>query len=244
MSVLVPTCCAMFSVKLVLPIEGRAATMTRSDGCSPDVISSSWSKPVGTPVTSPLCSCSFSIVWKPCCTRSLQRHEPAAEAVCRRSRRSPARPRRGASSASSSASYARRQDLVGGEDQAAKRRLLLDDAGVVLDVGRPRHAVDERGDVGGPADLVQLARCAPSSSFSVTRSIGLAALAERHHLVEDDAVRLAEEIVRLDDLHRVVDRSLRSRIAPSTDRSASRLCGSVRSPVSCRPWTGRDGEAS
>jgi hypothetical protein len=40
----------------------------------------------------------------------------------------------------------------------------------VLDVGRSRHAVDERRDVGRAADLVEIAE-RPSSSFSVTRSI-------------------------------------------------------------------------
>jgi hypothetical protein len=47
--------------------------------------------------------------------------------------------------------------LVAGEDQVAQRRLFLDDAGVVLDVGRARHAVHERRDVGRPADFVQVA---------------------------------------------------------------------------------------
>ena len=54
-------CSAMFSTRLVFPIDGRAATMTRSDFWKPEVISSSSTKPVGTPVTSPLCSWSFSI---------------------------------------------------------------------------------------------------------------------------------------------------------------------------------------
>ena len=52
------------------------------------------------------------------------------------------------------------EDLVRGVDQVPERRLLLDDAGVVLDVGRARHAVGERGDVRRAADLVELARCA------------------------------------------------------------------------------------
>ena len=57
-----PQCSAMFSTKLVLPIDGRAATMTRSDFWKPDVISSRSTKPLGTPVTSPWCcwSCSMS----------------------------------------------------------------------------------------------------------------------------------------------------------------------------------------
>ena len=52
------------------------------------------------------------------------------------------------------------QDLVGRVNQAAERRLLLDDPRVVLDVGRSRHAVGERRDVGRPADFVELAALA------------------------------------------------------------------------------------
>ena len=48
-----PQCSAMFSTKLVLPIDGRAATMTRSDFWKPEVISSRSTKPLGTPVTRP-----------------------------------------------------------------------------------------------------------------------------------------------------------------------------------------------
>ncbi len=44
---------------------------------SPDVISSRSTKPVGTPVTSPLCCCSFSIVAKLLCTRSRSGTKPA-----------------------------------------------------------------------------------------------------------------------------------------------------------------------
>ena len=53
----------MLSTKLVFPIDGRAATMTRSDFWKPDVISSRSTKPLGTPVTRPLCACSCSMSW-------------------------------------------------------------------------------------------------------------------------------------------------------------------------------------
>ena len=43
----------MFSTKLVFPIDGRAAMMTRSDFWKPDVSSSRSTKPLGTPVTMP-----------------------------------------------------------------------------------------------------------------------------------------------------------------------------------------------
>ena len=77
MSVLVPTCCAMFSTRLVFPIDGRAAMMTRSDGCRPDVISSRSVKPVGTPVMSSLRACSFSIVSRLPCARSRSDTKPS-----------------------------------------------------------------------------------------------------------------------------------------------------------------------
>ncbi len=41
---------AIFMAKVVLPMEGRPAMMTRSERCRPEVLSSKSSKPVGTPV--------------------------------------------------------------------------------------------------------------------------------------------------------------------------------------------------
>ncbi len=157
MSVLVPTCCAMFSTRLVLPIDGRAAMITRSPACSPEVISSRSVKPVGTPVTSSRRECSFSMVSRLPWARS----------------RSETKPSRTLSSAIAKiallgliedqiglvlARVRGRENLVGREDQVAKGGLLLDDPRVVLDVGRPRHAVDQRRDVGRAADLVEIAR--------------------------------------------------------------------------------------
>ena len=40
-----------FIANVVLPIEGRAATMMRSEGCKPAVFLSKSTKPVVTPVT-------------------------------------------------------------------------------------------------------------------------------------------------------------------------------------------------
>ena len=48
--------------KLVFPIAGRAATMMRSDFCSPEVSSSNSTNPVGMPVMSSFFSESSSIV--------------------------------------------------------------------------------------------------------------------------------------------------------------------------------------
>jgi hypothetical protein len=143
MSVDVPTCCAMFSTKLVLPIDGRAATMMRSDGWRPDVISSRSMKPVGTPVTSPLCCCSFSIVVKLSCTRSRSGTNPARmRALGDREDRALGLVEQDVGLLIGLVGVG--QDLVRRVDQAAQRRLLLDDARVVLDVGRSRHAVGQR----------------------------------------------------------------------------------------------------
>ena len=60
----------MFSTNAVLPMDGRPAMMVRSEGWNPDVRASMSTNPLGTPVTSPLCSCSFSMVAKLPCTRS------------------------------------------------------------------------------------------------------------------------------------------------------------------------------
>jgi hypothetical protein len=97
------------------------------------------------------------------------------------------------------------QDLVGGKDQAPEGRLFLDDARVVLDVGRPRHAVDERRDIRGPADLLEIARAA-QLLLEGDEIDGVAALDELHHLVENAPVRIAEEIARVDDLDGGIER--------------------------------------
>ena len=49
-----PACLAMLSAKAVFPIDGRPAMMMKSLGWKPDVIRSSSSNPVASPVT-----CSF-----------------------------------------------------------------------------------------------------------------------------------------------------------------------------------------
>jgi len=97
------------------------------------------------------------------------------------------------------------QDLVRREDQVPEGRLLLDDPRVVLDVGRSRNAVHERGDIGRAADLVEIAR--PPQLLLQRHEIDrVAALGELDHLVEDAAVRVAEEVARVDHFRRVVER--------------------------------------
>ena len=50
----------------------------------------------------------------------------------------------------------RAENLVRREDQVTQRRLFLDDLRVVFDVGRARHAIDERRDVGRAADFLEV----------------------------------------------------------------------------------------
>ena len=90
-------------------------------------------------------------------------------------------------------------DLVGRMDQIAQRRLFLDDLCVVRDVGRARDAVGQRADVGGAADLLQIARAVQGvpQRDEVDR---LAPLAEAGDPVEDTAVGVAVEVVSLDEL--------------------------------------------
>ena len=146
---LVPTCWATLRTKAVFPIDGRAATMIRSAGCSPAVRLSMSSNPVGTPVTRPLCAWSCSIAATAVVDEGAQRDEAVVDAVLG-DREDLAlrlvehgvgillRP------------IGRRDDAVRGVDQAAKGRVLLDDARVVVDVRRPRDPVGEGRDVGGP----------------------------------------------------------------------------------------------
>jgi hypothetical protein len=97
------------------------------------------------------------------------------------------------------------EDLVGGVDQIAESALLLDDLRVVLDVGRTRDAIGERGDIGRTADVIELPR--PGELLFQRDEVDrIVALIERHHLVEDAAVRVAIEIVAIDHLRGEVER--------------------------------------
>src|SRR4029453_10684185 len=66
-------------------------------------------------------------------------------------------------------------------------------------------AVDERGDVGGAADLVEIAG---TSELLLERDQidRVAALGQPHHLVEDAPMRVAKEILRVDDFRGEVER--------------------------------------
>src|SRR3989337_2731317 len=89
-------------------------------------------------------------------------------------------------------------------NEAPEGGLLLDDLRVVLDVGRSRDTVGERRNVGGPADLLELS-AARQLLFQRDEIDRITALAERDQAVEDAAVRIAEEITRVDELRRVIE---------------------------------------
>ncbi len=52
-SLAITACSTRFMAKVVLPMEGRPAMITRSEGCRPEVISSRSRNPVERPVISP-----------------------------------------------------------------------------------------------------------------------------------------------------------------------------------------------
>ena len=98
-----------------------------------------------------------------------------------------------------------RGDGLARMNQRAQRGLLLDDAGVVLDVGGPGHAVHQARDVGGAAHVLELAGLR-QRLLERDGVDGPALLAKRDHLVEDAPVAEPEEILRAHDLRRVVER--------------------------------------
>src|SRR5262245_2091309 len=103
------------------------------------------------------------------------------------------------------AGVGRRQNPVRGKDQVPEGGFLLDDLCVVLDVGRARHAVDQRGDVRGAPDFLEIAGAAQLllQRHQIDR---VAALGKADHLVEDTAMRVAEKILRVDHLGGEVER--------------------------------------
>ena len=211
----------MLSVNAVFPIDGRAATMIRSAGWKPDVISSRSLKPLATPVIvlPPRCSASMrSIVGqssslmrvKPsfvCCWLTWKIFDSASSSSSRR--RALALERLGDD---------RRRDL----DQPAKNRLLANDLRVILDVRRRRHGVDEEADVVLAARRIELA--ATAELFGERQRIDdAAALGDRHHRAEDPAMALGVE-------HRVVDVLDRAehRVLVDQHRGQHRLLGVLR----------------
>ena len=98
----------------------------------------------------------------------------------------------------------RRDDPAAGLDQAAQDRLLLDDAGVVLDVGGARNPVEEGGDVRRAADRVELAG-ARQLLLDRHRIDGARPVRQMVHDLEDLAVLVAVEILFLENLLGAID---------------------------------------
>ena len=220
--------CAMFSVNAVFPIDGRAATMMRSDGWKPDVISSRSLKPLATPVTVVAAARGAlsmrSIVGQ---SSSLMRVKPSC-VCCWLTWKI-------FDSASSSSSRAvdvaverlghdRRRDF----DQPAKDRLLANDLRVVLDVRRRRHRVDEKADVVLAARRLEIAAA-------------LQLVGERERI--DDASALGDRPPSRgrsgDDARRRTScrRRIRPRGAPRPGRSTS-----PRAPLARRPPSTEDAD--
>ena len=92
-------------------------------------------------------------------------------------------------------------------DKPPEQRLVADDSGVVLDVGRGRDSVEQLGKVGGPTSRFELTRVL---ELFIQRDHvdDIPALEEAHHASEESAVGLPMEHGVVDDLdrfrHRVV----------------------------------------
>ena len=98
-------------------------------------------------------------------------------------------------------------DLGRDLDQPSEKRLLLDDASVVLDVRRRRHRVDEEADVILAARPFQIA--APLQLVGQGERIDdAAALRDREHTAEQPPMTLGVEHRVVDDLHGAHDRVL------------------------------------
>jgi hypothetical protein len=90
-----------------------------------------------------------------------------------------------------------RQHAIRDGDDGALVGLLAHDAGVMGDVGGLRESVDERGEVGRTADFVELPR--PVERILERHELDRrAGRVQPQCLLEDPAVRLAPEVLRLE----------------------------------------------
>ena len=97
------------------------------------------------------------------------------------------------------------EDPVGGEDQVAEGRLLLDDPRVVPYVSRAGNPIHEPGDVGRPADAVEVPR-PPELILQGDQVYRLTPFVEIDHLVKNAPVRVPKEVVSVNQLRRLVER--------------------------------------
>jgi hypothetical protein len=106
--------------------------------------------------------------------------------------------------------------LRAGLDERAQQRAVADDARVVGGVRGGRHLVGEVVERGGTADLVE--PCVAGEPLGDGDGVdGLARGRERLDGLEDDAVRVAVEVVGLEQLERDGDRVARDQ-AGAEDR--------------------------
>ena len=161
--------CAMLSTSAVFPIDGRAATMTRSAGWKPDVSSSRSVKPLGDAGDRLAAALQRLDALHRRPHQLLHAREALQPALLAHLEDSLLRVveqllGRGA------ALERLGDDRRGGLDQAAQQRLLLHDLRVVLDVRRRRHRVDQLADVFLAARRIELAAPIAARSASVTGS--------------------------------------------------------------------------
>ena len=215
---------------VVLPIDGRPATMIRSPGCRPAVISSRSVKPVGTPVTRRLVWCAWSGRSMTAPSISLSAATKPAPACCRprRSRTPAARRRRPARWRRAFGIEGAGRDLGAGSDQAgaassARARCRRRRA------RWPRSACHARGPRGRRAR--RSARQLPlrSSHSRQRHRIGrLAAARTVGDGFEDQLMIAAVEVLGDEPIGDRVPGAASSMSPPSTACSASIECGGTR----------------
>ncbi len=125
-----------------------------------------------------------------------------------------------------------RRDLAGRVDEAAQGGGALDDVSVVLDVDGGGDAVDQRGDVGRAAHLLE--DVAALQFVHQGNEVGrLAALVQIQDGAVDPAILLAVEVLWLDRKEATLSTASGSMSSePRTASSASGLAGIVLSSLS------------
>ena len=221
----------MLQTSALLPIAGRAAMMIRLPGWKPPVISSRSLKPDGVPVSEVPSSDSRCSLSSSSCEHLLDRAEVLLAVVAgdlehrllglldELARRRPV------------AEHAL-LDLVGALQQPPQQRVLAHDLRVAAGVAGGRHDAGQLVDRRAAADVLELADLAQAvgDRQHVDR---LAVVVEREHRLVDQrrGARGRSPPARSpSSITSAYSERSDSRIAPSTDCSASRLCGGVITP--------------
>ena len=196
-------CCATLRQNEVLPMAGRAATITRSPFCRPLVISSMSTKPVASPVTTSFDCESWSIVRKLSLTISRIDWKPVRIRFSAMSKIDFSAWSRSAAASSSPSKHdctMRLPAWIRFRRTAFSLMIRLQCSTFVMR-GTPST---QRRQVGGAAHRLErrLAHQLVLERHEVDR---LAALGERRHRVEDAAVRVAVEVLPGQELGRGVE---------------------------------------